>query len=122
MLSHYQVKVLHHADQQADLWADALLAKRTAMENLLKAQKSLEEIEVSIAKYLPKESVEIAHTQFLSPLHPGNPDALYLLTVGRAAIRPLSSCLRSSRIKPAQNGSVCTRSYVVTSTVAMSHG
>ena len=92
------------------------------MENLLKAQKALEEAEVSIAKSLSKESVEIAHTQFLSPLHPGNPDALYLLTVGRAVVRPLSSRVWSSRIKPAQNDSVCTRSYVVDPTVAMSQG
>ena len=92
------------------------------MENLLKAQKSLEKAEESIAKHLSKESVEIAHSQFLSPLHPGNPDALYLLTIGRAAVRPLSSRVRSSHIKPAQNDSVCTRFPVVAHTVAMSQG
>ena len=58
------------------------------MENLLNAQRSLEEIELSIAKHLPKETIEGAHARFLSPLNPLEPEALYLLTVGRAVISP----------------------------------
>lgn len=68
------------------------------MENLLSAQRSLEEIEVSVAKHLPKETIEGAHAQFLSPLNPPEPEALYLLTVGRVVISSLSSRLAASRI------------------------
>ena len=31
------------------------------MDNLLKAQQSLEEVEESIAKYVHKETIEVAH-------------------------------------------------------------
>ena len=118
MLSYHQAKVFQHADKQAHLWTSAMLVKKTAMENLLKAQKLLEEFEVSITKCLSKESVENAHTRFLSPLHPANPDALYLLTIGWAVVRPLSSHLRPSYIRPTWKGSVCTRSYVANPTAA----
>ncbi|KAL4071230.1 hypothetical protein V8B97DRAFT_2007675 [Scleroderma yunnanense] len=75
------------------------LAKKTAMENLLRAQRSLKEIEVSIAKHLLKETIEGAHAQFLSPLNSSEPEALYLLTVGQIVISPLSSCLAASHTR-----------------------
>ncbi|KAL4068997.1 hypothetical protein J3A83DRAFT_4373262 [Scleroderma citrinum] len=84
-----------------DLTADSLEsgAKKTAMENLLRAQRSLKEIEVSIAKHLLKETIEGAHAQFLSPLNSSEPEALYLLTVGQIVISPLSSCLAASHTR-----------------------
>ena len=98
---------LHQAAQQGHGWSTALLAKKAAMENLLKAQKSLEEIEESIAEHLSKESIEGAHARFLSTLNPSHPDALYLPRVGQIVIRPLSSRLvRPSCIRPTQEGSV----------------
>ncbi|KIM60713.1 hypothetical protein SCLCIDRAFT_1216608 [Scleroderma citrinum Foug A] len=90
-------EVFRHADEQARLWSSALKAKKTAMENLLSAQRSLEEIEVSVAKHLPKEIVTGAHAGFLSPLNPSVPEAHYLLTVGQVVISPLSSHLAASR-------------------------
>jgi len=71
------------------------MAKKDAMENMLKVQKSLEEIEESIAQHLPKESVEGAHACFLSSLNPSNPDGLYLLTIGWAVTCPLSARIKS---------------------------
>jgi len=64
------------------------------LENLLNVQRALEEVEVSIAKHFPTETVEGAHARFLSPLNPAEPEALYLLTVGRVVISPLSSRIR----------------------------
>lgn len=78
------------------------------MENLLKAQKSLENIEDSIAQHLSLESIEGAHAWFLSALDPSNQEAAYLLKIGLAAIQPLTSCLKTFRprsIKSARGGS-----------------
>jgi len=86
-------KCLQDPVQQAHLWSGALKAKKTALENLVKAQKSLEEIEEAIAEHLPMQSIEGAHTQFLSTLQPCNPEAVYMLTVGRVVIHPLSACI-----------------------------
>lgn len=67
MLTHYfqtdkvEPAALHHAEMLAHHWSGALMAKKTAMENLLKAQQSLEEIEQSIVQCLSKESIEGAH-------------------------------------------------------------
>ena len=82
------------ADEQARLWISTLKAKKAALENLLNIQRALEEVELSVAKHLPRETVEGAHARFLSPLNPTEPEALYLLTVGRAVISPLSSRIR----------------------------
>lgn len=50
---------------------------------MLTAQKYLEEVEESIAKYLPKETIEVAHVQFLSKLvKASDSDTPYLLAVG----------------------------------------
>ncbi|KAL4063332.1 hypothetical protein J3A83DRAFT_4379759 [Scleroderma citrinum] len=87
---------LCHAEVQAHCWSTALMAKKTAMENLLKAQQSLENIEESIVQCLSKESIEGAHAQFLSMLKPSDPEALYLLAVGWVFICPLSSHIRSA--------------------------
>ena len=69
------------------------------MEELLKTQQSLEEIEESIARYLSKETIEFAHAQFLSTIGSSDPEAHYLFAAGRLVIRPLASCLESPRIK-----------------------
>ena len=100
---------LREATQKGRNWAAALLAKKAAMEGLLKAQKSLEEAEESIAEHMSRESIESAHADFLSTLNPSHPDALYLLRVGQIFVRPLSSRLlrSSSCIKLTQEGSVC---------------
>ncbi|KIM60350.1 hypothetical protein SCLCIDRAFT_26691 [Scleroderma citrinum Foug A] len=84
------------AVQQVHCWSAALIAKKDAMENMLKVQKSLEEIEESIAQHLPKESIEGAHARFLSTLNPSNPDGLYLLTIGWEVTCPLSAHIRSA--------------------------
>ena len=84
------------------------------MENLLSAQKSLEEVEESIAKYLPKETIEVAHAQFLSRINTSKSDTMYLLAVGRPVIRPFSSRLENSRIKLARKGVVDGRYSRVT--------
>ncbi|KIM56131.1 hypothetical protein SCLCIDRAFT_29840 [Scleroderma citrinum Foug A] len=81
---------LSPAVQQARCWSAALMAKKAAMENLLKVQKSLEEVENSIMNHLSKESVESAHARFLSTLNPSHPDGYYLLTIGQAVVCPLS--------------------------------
>ena len=52
------------------------MTKKRAMDNMLLAQKSLEEVEESIAKYIPKETIEVAHARFLSRISVSNPDAL----------------------------------------------
>ena len=112
MLTHsFQVEkpeYLRRAAQKGESWSAALLAKKAAMENLLTAQKSLEEVEESIAEHLSMESIEGAHARFLSTLNPSHPDALYLLRIGQVFVRPLSSRLlrSSSRIKLTQNGSI----------------
>ena len=100
---------MQDAAQKGRSWATALLAKKAAMEDLLKAQKSLEEIEDSIAEHLSREYIDGAHAHFLSTLNPSYPDALYLLKVGQIFVRPNSSRLlrSSSGIKLAQEGSVC---------------
>jgi len=54
-------EVFHHADEQARQWSSALKAKKAALENLLNVQRALEDIEVSIVKHLPRETVESAH-------------------------------------------------------------
>ena len=70
---------------------------------MLTAQKYLEEVEESIAKYLPKETIEVAHVQFLSKLvKASDSDTPYLLAVGWLVIRPLSSHLQYTHIKAAQ--------------------
>ena len=83
------------------------MAKKAAMENLLKTQQSLEEVEESIATYLPKETIEVAHARFLSTIGASDPEALYLFAVGRPAIRPLSSRLEPSRITIVNRGFSC---------------
>ena len=83
--------------QQAQHWSAALMAKKVAMENLLKVQKSLEEVEFSITNHLSKECVENTHARFLSTLNPYNPDGYYLLTIGRAVVCPLPVRIEGSR-------------------------
>ena len=85
------------AAQQARCWSAALMAKKAAMENLLAVQKSLEEVEDSIAVHLSKDTIKSAHARFLSTLNPSNPDGYYLLTVGRAVVCPLSVRLEGCR-------------------------
>ena len=75
------------------------MAKKDTLENLLKTQQSLEEIEETIAKFLSKETIEIAHARFLSTINSTDPEAFYLFAAGRLIIRPLSSRLESSSIK-----------------------
>ena len=99
---------LRHADEQAHRWYAALQGKKVAMENMLRAQQSLEAIETSIATFLPKNTIEGTHARFLSTLPPSDPEALYLLGLGRGFIRPLSS-----RIKLAQQG--VRNSHTITS-------
>jgi len=84
---------LKHAEQQAHCWSGALKAKKAALENLLTAQRDLEEVEKAIAEHLSVEIIEGAHMRYLSALHPSNPEAIYILTIGRVVIRPLSSRL-----------------------------
>ena len=79
------------------------------MDNLLKAQQSLEEVEESIAKYVHKETIEVAHARFLSRISSSRSEALYLLAIGRPVVRPLSSRLEFARIKSARKGSVGRR-------------
>ena len=105
---------LRNADEQAHCWSAALKAKKVAMENMLRAQQSLEEVESSIATFLPKETIESTHAQFLSTLPPSDPEALYLLALGRRFIRPLSS-----RIKSVQHG--VRHSHAVTSVGPVNH-
>ena len=83
--------------QQARRWSAALMAKKAAMENLLKVQKSLEEVEFSITNHLSKECIENTHARFLFTLNPYNPDGYYLLTIGRAVVCPLPVCIEGSR-------------------------
>ena len=85
------------------------------MENMLRAQQSLEEIETSIARFLPKDTIEGTHSRFLSTLQPSDPEARYLLGLGRGFIRPLSS-----RIKLAQQG--VKRSHAPASVHALMRG
>lgn len=93
---------LEEADQQAHLWCAALKTKKAAMENLLRAQMSLEKIEESIAQHLSVETIEGAHARFLSALdlNPSNPEVSYLLTIGRAGVHPLSSRMGFFRGNP----------------------
>lgn len=64
---------------------------------MLNIQRTLEEVEVDIAKHLPRETVEGTHARFLASLDPTEPEALYILTVGRVFISPLSSRMRFSQ-------------------------
>lgn len=101
MLTHHlqtggiKAAALRNTDKQAHCWSAALKAKKAAMENMLRAQQSLEEVESSIAKFLPKETIEGTHAQFLSMLLPSDPEALYILALGQRFIRPLSSHIKS---------------------------
>ena len=79
------------------------------MENMVKAQKHLEEVEESIAKYVPKETIEVAHARFLSRISSSRSEGLYLLAVGRLVLRPLSSRLEYARIKSARKGTTGRR-------------
>ena len=79
------------------------------MDNLLKAQQSLEEVEASIAKYVCKETIKVAHVQFLSRISSSRSEALYLLAIGQPAVHPLSSHLEFAHIKSAQKSSVGRR-------------
>lgn len=100
---------MDEAAQLGHSWAAALLAKKAAMEDLLKAQQLLEEIQESIAEHLPIETIESAQAGLLSTLNPSHPEALYLLRLGQISIRPLSSrLLRSnSGISCIQTGRIC---------------
>ena len=73
------------------------MAKKAAMENLLKVQKSLKEVKFSIMNHLSKECVENTHARFLSTLSPYNPDGYYLLTIGQAVVCPLPVRIEGSR-------------------------
>ena len=84
---------LQHAEQQAHRWSGALKAKKAALENLVMVQKSLEEIEEEIAEHLSVEVIEGAHMRYITTLHPSNPEAIYIVTIGRVVIRPRSSHL-----------------------------
>ena len=75
----------------------------------MKAQKHLEEVEESIAKYVPKETIEVAHARFLSRISSSRSEGLYLLAVGRLVLRPLSSRLEYARIKSARKGTTGRR-------------
>jgi hypothetical protein len=60
------------------------------MENLLRAQKTLEKLEGVFVQDLAvtSEAIEGAHTQFLSGIRPiTSPEARYILTVGCLTIR-----------------------------------
>ena len=87
------------------------------MENLLRAQKSLEEVEESLTKYLPKETIEVAHARFLSRMCSSDSDALYLLSVGRPVVRPLSTRLEYARIKFARKSTVGGRTSRVSTSL-----
>lgn len=80
--------IFRHADQQAYRWLAAFRMKKSAMESLLRAQKSLEDIEASIGHHIAREVIENTHTQFLSALDPSIPEASYLSTIGRAVVHP----------------------------------
>ena len=88
------------------------------MENMLRAQQSLEEVETSIAKFLPKETIEGTHALFLSTLQPRDPEALYLLALGQGFIRPLSSRIKLS----AQCGMRYSHAVTFTHSVPNSQG
>ena len=90
------------------------MEKKAAMEHMLRAQKSLEEVEESIAKYIPKETIEVAHARFLSRMNSPDLDGPYLLAVGRQAIRPLFSRLQYPHIKSTWKSTVGRRSPHVT--------
>ena len=57
----------------------------------MNVQRALEEVEMSIVKHFPVETIEGAHARLLSPLNPAEPEALYLLTVGQVVISSLPS-------------------------------
>lgn len=88
--------VQRSAVKQADLWAVALKSKKIAMENLLKAQKMLEEVQEAVTEYISAETVEGAHNRFLSGIGPRvTPEARYLWTIGHLTVNPpfsLSEC------------------------------
>jgi hypothetical protein len=88
---------LEQGELQGYLWATALKTKKAVMENLLKAQKS-------IAQHLSIESIEGVHARFLSALDPSNPEASYLLTIGRAGVH-LSSHIRFFNGNPSHSRS-----------------
>ena len=90
------------------------MEKKAAMEHMLRAQKSLEEVEESIAKYIPKETIEVAHARFLSRMNSPDLDGPYLLAVGRQAIRPLCSRLQYPYIKSRWKSTVGRRSPCIT--------
>ena len=77
-----RLRALRHADEQAHCWYAALKEKKVAMENMLRAQQSLEEIETSITRFLPKDTIEGTHSRFLSTLPPSDLEACYLLGLG----------------------------------------
>ena len=89
------------------------MEKKATLENLLKTQQLLEEMEETVAKYLSKETIEVAHARFLSTIGSSNPEAQYLLAAGRLVICPLSSRLKSPCIKLANR----IFSHIVTSSV-----
>ena len=109
-----EAEVFRHADQQAHCWTAALMEKKAAMEHMLRAQRTLEEVEESIAKYIPKETIKIAHARFLSRMNSPDLDSIYLLAVGRQAIRPLFSHLQYPHIKSTWKSTVGWRSPRVT--------
>lgn len=94
-----------NADEQAHFWCAALKKKKAAMEELLKAQRSLEKIEVAIAQHLFPGTIEDTHTRFLSALDPSNAEASYLLTIGSAVVEPFSSRMNTICVSASSNSS-----------------
>lgn len=75
------------------------------MENMLKAQRSLEKIEVLITQHMSAGTVENTHARFLSALDSSHPEASYLLTIGHAVIHPLTSRMNTFRVGTSSNAS-----------------
>lgn len=59
------------------------------MENLLKAQQSLESVQTMLVHHVPVETIEAVHTQLMSGIKPTtSPQAQYLLTIGHLNVGP----------------------------------
>ncbi|KAF9244167.1 hypothetical protein BU15DRAFT_59503 [Melanogaster broomeanus] len=68
-----------YANEQSQRWSSAILEKRRAMQTMLEAQKTIEDIETDVSKILNRETIEHMRSMFFRDVLDSSSDGQYLL-------------------------------------------
>jgi hypothetical protein len=84
-----------HANEESKRWSSAILKKKSAMQSMLEAQKTIEEIETDVSHILNAETLEQMRSMFFHDI-PDSLDGQYLTRLERDKIQHSMSKNRES--------------------------